>query len=46
MCNAGSDLTVVHLRAEAGVPSLMLLVDKFGTVTRHLGYEPTGIGVG
>ena len=40
MCSAGSALTVVHLRAAAGVPSLVLSIDKLGTVTPHLGYEP------
>ena len=43
MCSAGSALTVFHLRAEAGVPSLVLPIDIFGSITPHLGYEPIGI---
>ena len=35
MCSAGSALTVFHLRAEAGVPSLVLSIDTFGIVTPH-----------
>ena len=45
MCSAGSILTVVHRRAEADVPPLVLSIDTLGTVTPHLGYEPIGIGV-
>ena len=33
------------LGAEAGVPSLVLSSDRFGTVTPYLGYGPIGMGV-
>ena len=45
MRGAGNALTVVHLRVEAEVLSLVLSIDIFGTVTPHRGPEPVGICV-
>ena len=46
MCSAGSALAVGHLRGR-GRSAVTGAVNRhtFGTVTPHLGYEPTGIGV-